>query len=173
MSPGWEMWCGGYVITPAYLLLDSLWLLRGRISCSSSPHVRSIVQPWFTVFNPSAGWKRWMVLIHCCSLATTSSSLTHTHTHSLSPSLSRFFSPPLLKLSHSSQNPSSTPTHALIHSVPSLRFSPALLTAAVSSGPCQWHLSDIALIAQGAQPQFPILPLPLAVRQNNAFRVCL
>lgn len=87
MSPGWEMWCGGYVITPAYLLLDSLWLLRGRISCSSSPHVRSIVQPWFTVFNPSAGWKRWTVLIHCCSLATTSSSLTHTQPLPISLSL--------------------------------------------------------------------------------------
>lgn len=170
MSPGWEMWCGGYVITPAYLLFG----------CSESG---SAVGPLLTFgplcshdllfFNPSAGWKRWMVLIHCCSLATTSSSLTHTQSLPSSLSLSRFFSPPLLKLSHSSQNPSSTPTHALIHSVPSLHFSPALLTAAVSSGPCQWHLSDIALIAQGAQPQFPILPLPLAVRQNNAFRVCL
>lgn len=59
-------------------------------------------------------------------------------------------------------------------SFPSLPFlPPALLTAALSSGRCQWYLSGIALIAQWEQPQFPILLLPLAVWRKNAFWVCL
>lgn len=43
MSPVWC--CGGYVITPAYLLKDSLWLQGVGISCCLSPLVQNILIP--------------------------------------------------------------------------------------------------------------------------------
>lgn len=88
--------------------------------------------------------------------------LLHTHARSLSPtlSLSRFFSPCLL----------SSLTHhkplLRMNSDPSLSFarcapqppppsvSLSLLTAAVSSGSCQWHLCDTA--ARGSSHSLPL-----------------
>lgn len=53
MSAVWVLCYGGYVITPAYLLFDSLRPLAVKISCYSSPHVQSVLHPWFNMFLSS------------------------------------------------------------------------------------------------------------------------
>lgn len=95
MSPVWELCSKGYVITPAYLLADSLWLFGVAISCFPSPHVRPISHSRLRLMGfDAASWKRWMVLFQHCSLATASSSLSHCFSPSHLSSLAVDIIPP-------------------------------------------------------------------------------
>lgn len=128
--------------------LPSLWLLLLRISCSLFPDAQSILH--CSCFYPPLSWKRWTFLIHCSSLATASSSLTHSLPSFLSPLASKLSLP--LSLHNPSSMCASPPLLLLccaahIRSPPSL---PVLLSpSAVSSGTCLSHLSGFALMAQG------------------------
>lgn len=89
MSPVWELCYGGYVITPAYLIFDSLRLLGVRISCLPSPHVQSVSHPWLNGFLSSCELEKMDV---STSPLFPGNSIFLPHTHGLSLPLSLAFS---------------------------------------------------------------------------------
>lgn len=164
------MCCGRYVITPAYLLFDSLRLLLGvRISCFASPHLQSFLHPWFNRFLSYCELGKMDV---STSPLFPGNSIFLPHTVSLSLSLFLTIS---FKLSHSWWNPSSTVmlTPPPL-SAPFLSCSPHSCTELWAMS---WHRAGFSFALHsppsGGSHRFLFFSCHWLLGRKNAFWVCL